>query len=181
VDFRDHLRTTSGALKGWLIATAYDALAVGVLWLVGLLIIGVPWALLWAILGALLQFVPQFGIMLALVPPAFVGLVSGGFNRLLYVLLLYAVVVVADALIFQPMFMKRRARVPIWASVPTPLILGFFFSFWGVLLAPPLLAIIFGYREHVRKQRGRMLPGAGISEEKDLHQPQAGSSRSGVV
>jgi predicted PurR-regulated permease PerM len=168
VDFRDHLRTTSGALKGWLIATAYDALAVGVMWLVGLLIIGVPWALLWAILGALLQFVPQFGVMLALVPPAIVGVISGGFNRLLYVLLLYAVVVVADALIFQPMFMKRRARVPIWASLPTPLILGFFFRFWGVLLAPPLLAVIFGYREHLRKQHARMLPGAGLGEESHL-------------
>jgi hypothetical protein len=76
--------------------------------------------------------------------------------------------------------MKRRARVPIWASVPLPWILGFFFSFWGVLLAPPLLAVIFGYREHMRKQRARMAPGGGIGEESELQRPQAGPSRFGV-
>jgi predicted PurR-regulated permease PerM len=153
MEFREHIRTTGGALRGWLIATSYDALAVGLMWLVGLEIIRVPWAPLWALAGALLQFVPQFGPMLALIPPAFVALVSGGFDRFLYVLILYAVIAVSEGLIFQPLFMKRRARVPVWASLPTPLILGFFFSFWGVLLAPPLLAVVFAYREHLRNQQ----------------------------
>jgi predicted PurR-regulated permease PerM len=50
--------------------------------------------------------------------------------------------------------MKRTARVPIWASILTPLILGLLIPFWGVLIAPPLLAIIYAYKERqARAQR----------------------------
>jgi hypothetical protein len=42
--------------------------------------------------------------------------------------------------------MHRQNRVPFWASVLTPLVLGIVFPFWGVLLAAPLLAVIYAYR-----------------------------------
>lgn len=153
MDVRDHLSTTGGALKNWLVATTYDAIAVAGLWLAGLLIIGVPWAPLWALLAGILQFVPHFGPVLALIGPAIVAVFTGGGMRFLYVLVLYAVVVVVDGLVLQPIFMKRRARVPVWASVLTPLVLGFFFSFWGVLIAAPLLAVLFAYRERRRQHQ----------------------------
>ena len=58
-NWRSHARTTGSALKNWFIAQCYDSLAVAVLWLVGLWIIGIPWAPLWAILGGVLQFIPE--------------------------------------------------------------------------------------------------------------------------
>jgi predicted PurR-regulated permease PerM len=51
-----------------------------------------------------------------------------------------------DGLLLQPYIMKRTAKVPIWASIITPIVLGFLIPFWGVLLAPPLLAIVYAYR-----------------------------------
>src|ERR1700687_4012298 len=42
VDFGEHFRVTGGALKNWFIAQLQDSLAVGLLWLIGLLVIGVP-------------------------------------------------------------------------------------------------------------------------------------------
>src|SRR5215472_16358945 len=75
-NWRSHLRTTGTALKNWLIAQCYDSLAVAVLWLVGLLIIGIPWAPLWAILGGVLQFIPNFGVMISLIGPALLGAFS---------------------------------------------------------------------------------------------------------
>jgi predicted PurR-regulated permease PerM len=148
----DHLRTTGVALKGWLVAAVYDSLAVGAMWLVGLLIIGVPWAPVWALFAAVLQFIPNFGPIVAFVPPALVALISGGWMRLLYVLILYAVIAVTDGLVLQPLLMKRQTRVPVWASVVTPIVLGAVFNFWGVLLAPLLLAVVFTYREHFRRE-----------------------------
>ena len=153
MNIRDPLHTTGKALKNWLVAASYDALAVGLLWLVGLWILRVPWAPLWAILGAVLQFVPHFGPVIALIGPAFAAVASGGGRRLLYVLILYAAIVIAEGFVFQPLFMKRRARVPVWASVLAPLLLGFFFSFWGVVVSAPLLAIIFGFRTRARERR----------------------------
>ena len=42
--------------------------------------------------------------------------------------------------------MRRENRVPIWASVLTPIVLGIVLPFWGVLFAPPLLAVVYAYR-----------------------------------
>jgi len=153
MDFNHHLRTTGGALKNWFVAQCYDALCVAALWLVGLLIIRVPWAPLWAFLGGALQFIPNIGLVLALIGPSIAALVSGGFNRFLYVLILYAVLVVVDGLFLQPYLMRRAAKVPIWASLITPIVLGILLPFWGVLLSAPLLAVFFTYRAKAREQR----------------------------
>jgi predicted PurR-regulated permease PerM len=147
----DHLNITWTALKRWFIAQVQDAVLVGVLWLIGLLIIGIPLAPLWAFLGALLQFIPHLGPVLSLIGPAVAGALSKGWIQMLYVLILYAGIVVIDGLILQPVLMKRTARVPIWASVIVPLALGSLFNIWGLLLAPPLLAIIYTFRDRKRR------------------------------
>jgi len=150
VTFRDHLRTTGTALKHWFIAQCYDSLCVGALWLVGLLIIGVPFAPLWAFLGGALQFITNFSPVLAVIGPALSATFQSGFSdftRLLYVMILFAVVMVTDGLFLQPYLMKRTAKVPFWASLVTPIVLGIIIPFWGVLLAPPLLAIIYAFKQ----------------------------------
>jgi predicted PurR-regulated permease PerM len=158
MDLRDHLSTTGTALKHWFVAQSYDALCMAGLWLIGLLIIRVPGAPLWAFLGGALQFIPNFGVMIALIGPSIAALISGGFDRFLYVLILYAVLVVIDGLFLQPYLMRRAARVPIWASILTPLVLGLLLpSFWGVLIAAPLLAIFFTYRARARERRAALL------------------------
>ena len=146
MDIREHARVTGSALKHWLLAQLQDSLAVACLWLVGLLMIRVPWAPLWATMAAVLQFIPHLGPVITLIGPAIAAAISGGFMRLIYVLILYAVVAVVDGLVLQPYLMKRTAKVPIWASILAPIVLGMIFSFWGVLLAAPLLAIVYAYR-----------------------------------
>ena len=155
MDFEQHLRTTFGALKNWLVARAWNALIVGALWWIGLAIIHVPWALFWGVLGGLLQFIPNFGAMLALIGPEFVAMVTGEGMKMIYVLILYAIIAVLDGLVLDPLLMKHTARVPVWASIPTPVILGILWPFWGVLVAPPLLAIIFAFVKRNQRQAQR--------------------------
>lgn len=155
MDFREHASVTGGALRRWFIAQLQDSAAVACLWLVGLLIIRVPLAPLWAVLAAILQFIPHFGPVLALIGPAIAATVSGGFMRLIYVFILYAVVAVTDGLVLQPYLMRRTAKVPIWASILAPIVLGMIFSFWGVLLAAPLLAVLYAYRSRNKPRTGQ--------------------------
>ena len=75
-----------------------------------MLIIGVPWAPLWGVLGGLLQYIPHLGPVLSLIGPAIAAGASGGFMRLVYVLILYAGIAVLDGLILQPYLMRRRRR-----------------------------------------------------------------------
>jgi predicted PurR-regulated permease PerM len=147
VDPRPHLVFAGGALKRWFIATCYDALAVAALWLVGLLILRVPLPFFWAFLGGAFQFVPNIGPILSLIGPSLSLLFAGADGmRFLYLLILYVIIVVIDALLLQPYLMKRQNKVPIWASILAPLVLGFLIPFWGVLLAPPLLAVLYAFR-----------------------------------
>jgi len=144
----DHLRLTGGALKNWAFAQFQDSLAVAALWWIGLTIIGVPWAPLWALLAAVLQIVPHIGPVLGLLGPALAATLRwGDWEHPLYVLILYAVIVLVDGFLLQPYLMKRTARVPMWASILAPLVLGVIIPFWGVLLAAPLLAVIYAYKE----------------------------------
>ena len=145
--YTDHLKTAGGALKRWFIATLYDAAAVAAMWLVGLLIIGVPWAPLWALLGGLFQFVPNLGPVLALIGPTLALLFTGkSWESYIYLLICFAVIAVADGLFVGPYFQKRSNRVPVWASIVTPIAFGMIIPFWGVLLAPPFLAIVYAFR-----------------------------------
>jgi predicted PurR-regulated permease PerM len=147
MDLDQHARITGGALKNWIIAQAQDSLAVGSLWLIGLYVLKVPWAPFWALLAALLQFVPHLGAVLGMVGPVLAAAVHwGDWEHPLYVLILYAIIVVVDGFFLQPYIMKRVAEVPIWASILGPIVLGILIPFWGVLLAPPLLAVIYAYR-----------------------------------
>jgi predicted PurR-regulated permease PerM len=146
----DHLRLTGGALKNWFVAQLKDSAAVAALWLVALLILKVPMAPLWAVMAFFLQFIPNIGAALTLVGPmvelSIEGLFGGDWMRLIYLLIAYAVIAGIDGFLLQPYIMKRTARVPVWASIVVPIVMGLLMGFWGVLLAGPLLAIVYAYR-----------------------------------
>jgi predicted PurR-regulated permease PerM len=162
MDWKQHASLTGTALKRWFIAQSYDALAVGILWWIGLTIIGIWGAPFWAILGGAFQFVPNIGAVLALIGPSVIATLSwlndDNYMRLVYVLILYAVIAATDGLFLQPYLMKRTVRVPIWASILAPLVMGLLFNFVGVLLSAPLLAILYTYK--ARKSPPPMPPPA---------------------
>jgi predicted PurR-regulated permease PerM len=150
----NHVRTTGSALKNWFVAQCYDAAAVAVLWLIGLLVIGIPWAPLWAVLAGVLQFVPHIGPPIAMIFPAIAGFFwTAGHMGFFYVLILFAGIMVTDGLLLQPYLMKRTAKVPFWASLLTPIVIVLLIpTWWAVLLAPPLLAVIFAFRRRARDE-----------------------------
>jgi len=146
----DHLKTAGSALLNWWRAATLDALIVGVLWFIGLELIRVPWAPFWAILGGLLQLIPTFGGMIALIGPVISVAVTAKDDdwwRLGLVLGLYGLIVILDGLVIGPYILHRTTKVPWWAAFLGPILLGILIPFWGVLLAPPLLAVIHAFRK----------------------------------
>jgi predicted PurR-regulated permease PerM len=146
----DHLRLTGTALKHWFFAQLKDSAAVALLWLAGLLALQVPGAVLWAVAAFFLQFVPNIGAALTLVAPmvalSIEGLLGGDWMKLIYLLIMYAVIAGIDGFVLQPYIMKRTAKVPVWASIVAPIAMGLVLGFWGVLLSAPLLAIVYAYK-----------------------------------
>ena len=159
MQFSRHIEITGGALWKWLVAQFLDSICVGLLWWAGLSYLHVTWGPLWAVLAGLFQFIPHFGPALTLVGPAVAALIDGGLETFLWVLGLYGAIIIVDGLILQPVIMRRTAKVPIWASLIVPIMLGMLIGFWGFVLAAPLLAIIFAYRA-VAKRTARKGGGA---------------------
>ena len=151
MNLNEHARITVSALKHWFVAQLQDSLAVAVLWAIGLSFVHVPWPWLWALIAALFQFVPHLGPILGTIGPVMAAAWRwGDWEHPLYVLIVYAVIVVIDGLGLQPYLMRRSAKVPIWASILVPIVLGVVWPFWGILVAPPLLAIVYAYKARVR-------------------------------
>jgi len=153
------IRTVGGALLNWWRAATLDALIVGVLWFVGLELLHVPLAPLWAFVGAICQFIPGVGGMLALIGPvlstALSVQTSEDWYRLGYVLGLYGLIAVLESLVIGPYVLHRTTRVPWWAALLGPIVLGILIPPWGVLIAPPLLAVIYAFRRPQRSQAVR--------------------------
>jgi len=150
-----HIHITGTALKQWFIGQCYDSACVGLLWYAGLTFLQVPFAIFWALLATLFQFIPQFGPVLSVIGP----LIAAAFvswETALYVLILYGAIVVIDGLLLQPLIMRRQTRVPIWASLIVPIVLSLFFGIWGLVVAAPLLAVIFAYQSLAKS---RVKPG----------------------
>ena len=127
-----HLKTAGGALINWWRAATLDALIVGVLWLIGLELIRVPFAPFWAILGGVLQIVPTFGGMIGLIGPVLAVAFSGHDEwRLGLVLGLYGLIVILEGLVIGPYVLHRTTRVPWWAAFLGAIVLGIIIPFWG--------------------------------------------------
>jgi len=146
-DFKAHARTAAVALFNWWKAVSIEALCVALMWWLGLLLLHVPLAPVWALIGGLMTFVPNFGGVITVIFPVLMVLFSGhDMYRLGLVLGLYALIVVVDQLALQPILLKRANRVPIWASIFIPILMGILIPFWGVLLGPPLLAVVYAFK-----------------------------------
>jgi predicted PurR-regulated permease PerM len=154
MQFQYHANLSLQALRRWFIAQCYDAILVSVLWLVALVWLQVPGAIFWAILAGALQWIPHFGPLLSLFGPAMAMLFGGApWEHWLGLLAAYAFIAAFDGIVLQPFLMRRQNRVPIWASLLVPIVLGIVFPFWGVLFAPPLLAVFFANRQAPKPQQ----------------------------
>ena len=147
MELGEHLHITGAALKKWILAQFQDSLAVGVLWLIGLWIVKVPWAPFWALLAAALQFVPHLGPVLGMIGPVLAATLRwGDWEHPLYVLILYAVIAVVDGLLLQPYIMRRTDKVPMWASIVLIGVLGYALNLAFLLVERRLLAWHRGWR-----------------------------------
>lgn len=112
---------------------------------VGLLIIGVPHALLLAVLAGILELIPLFGPVLAAIPAVFVAYAALGPTTALVVVGLYVVIQQLENHIIYPMVVKKVIGVPPMISIIALVIGGQLGGFLGLLVAVPIAAIIMEF------------------------------------
>lgn len=137
-EVQDKLAT---GLKMWLGGKFIAMLAVFVLTAIGLAIIGIPMWLTLALLAGLLNFVPNFGPLAAMIPAILVGLaISPG--TALTIAILYIAIQLLESSIINPQAQKKLIKIPPALIIISQLLIGALSGIWGVILATPIVLMI---------------------------------------
>jgi predicted PurR-regulated permease PerM len=129
------------ALGGWLAGMTLSAVSVFLLTWAGLALLGVPLALLSALVCGLLTFVPTIGPTAATLLPLAVGLLESP-AKMLQVLVLRLILQNAEAFLLTPVLLRRTVNLLPTVALTAQLCLGALLGLPGVLLALPLVVVL---------------------------------------
>lgn len=135
------LDTLGQTLRSWLIGKLLAMLIVAVLTWVGLWIIGLPFAVVLAILAGLLAFVPNFGPLIALGTGVLVA-AAMGIQTVLWTAAVYIGVQIIESNFLTPLIQRHKLSLPMAMVLFAQLVLGVFAGALGLILATPVFAII---------------------------------------
>lgn len=128
-------------LKKWLAGKFIAMLAVFVLTAIGLAILGIPMWLTLALLAGLLNFVPNFGPLAAMIPAVLVGLATSPTTALI-IAIMYIAIQLLESSIINPQAQKKLIKIPPALIIISQLLVGALSGIWGVILATPLVLMI---------------------------------------
>lgn len=130
-------------IQSYLIGLVLEVIIMSVLNSAGLLILGIEYAILLGILGALLNIIPYLGGVVSTALPMLVALVTeDSLVSPLLVLAVYLIIQFLDNNIIVPLVVASRVKINALVSIIVVLIFGALFGLTGMFLAIPLTAII---------------------------------------
>ncbi len=136
--FRQVIETVGYALGWWLIGIFFDMGLVGVITVIGLMILGVPLALILGIISGLLTFIPTFGLLISLIPAVIVAM-TGGIMKAVSVIVLYLIAHAVEAYVAGPLIQKKMVSLPPVLTIAGLFIFGELFGILGLIVATPLI------------------------------------------
>jgi predicted PurR-regulated permease PerM len=180
---RDHARFVLDRIRrswiGWMEGVAIDMLATFVLLFVGLTVIGLDYAIFFAVLSALLVVVPYFGAIAGAIPPVLFALTDSP-GKAILALVIYLAVQQFESNITIPLVMSQRTRMhPAMIAIGV-VVVGQLFGFVGLFVAVPILSLLVitteefwvkPIEESYRRRRlsGIELPDSSQLEDRDDH------------
>ena len=142
---RDHVRHVLDRVRtswiGWMEGVGIDMIVTFVLLYIGLTIIGLDFAIFFAVLSALLVVVPYFGAIAGGIPPVLFALTESP-GRALVVLVVYMLVQQLESNVTIPVVMAQRTRMHPAVIAIGVVVVGQLFGFVGLFVAVPILSLI---------------------------------------
>ena len=139
---RQYTRRSGTIFSQYIYGALLDAMVVGTVVSIGLLIFRVPYAVLLGMTLGFLNLVPYFGAIVGCVGIAFVALLTNGLPMAIGVSIYIIVVQQVDANIIQPRIVGDSVGLRPFYVLLSITFFGGLFGFWGVLLGPPLMAVL---------------------------------------
>ena len=180
----DHImRRLRSSWIGWMRGVAVDMLVSGVLLYIGLTLIGLDFAILFAVLTALFSVIPYFGAIASGIPPVLFALADSP-GKALAVIVIYMLVQQIEGNLTIPIVMSKTVRLHPALIAFGVVVVGQLFGFVGLLVAVPVLSMIailveelwVKPMEEAERRRGVeaiALPSAAEPAAEDLPEPEA--------
>ncbi|WP_414623566.1 AI-2E family transporter [Calothrix sp. CCY 0018] len=129
------------SLVGWIKGTLLTMFLIGGLSYIGLLILGVRLPLINAIIAGLLEFIPNVGPTLSLVPPLLLALLDAPWKAVA-VVAIYLGIQQVESLVVVPLVMKSQVSLLPVVTLLAVVVFANFFGFLGLFLAIPLVLVL---------------------------------------
>ncbi|TSC73368.1 MAG: hypothetical protein G01um101470_131 [Parcubacteria group bacterium Gr01-1014_70] len=136
----------------WLQGQLLLGVLVGMLVYAGLMLLGVKYALILALLAAVFELIPIFGPILAAIPGVLFAFIQAPILAL-WAILLYVIVQQLENHLIYPLVVRKAVGVPPLLVIIALLIGGKLAGFMGFLLAVPIAAAFLEYINDVAKEK----------------------------
>lgn len=136
---REILKDMYATVQRWFVGQLADMAIMGVLSVIVLWIIGVPFAVLLGVLAGVLGFIPYVGFAVSLVPPVLLALTDDPIKAV-WVVVAYVVLQQVEINLIYPFLMSRAVSLHPAVVVFALFVSGLVFGLVGLVLAIPLAA-----------------------------------------
>ncbi|MGM9684142.1 MAG: AI-2E family transporter [Eubacteriales bacterium] len=134
---------THDTFGGYFTGVIIDAITVGVLTFIFLMIFRVPYAVLVATVVAVTNVIPIFGPFIGAIPSAFIIFISEPKKALIF-LIIILIVQQIDGNIIAPKILGNSTGISSLGVIVAITIMGAYFGFVGMLIGVPVFAVIIG-------------------------------------
>ncbi|MCT7976674.1 AI-2E family transporter [Laspinema olomoucense] len=128
-------------IVGWAIGRIFNMVFIAIVSGIGLWVIGVPLALVNAIISALLSYIPNLGPILGSIPPIALAFIDSPVKGVI-VIAFYLAIEQLEGLVLTPMIMENEISLPPAVTLTSMLIFSQFFGLLGLFLALPIVAVL---------------------------------------
>ncbi len=148
-DVNDVISKTKKIIQSYLIGLMTEAFIVAILYSIALLALGIQYAVLLAIIGALLNLIPYLGAIIAASLPMIVALATQSPIYALLVLAAYIFIQIIDNNIIIPRVVASKVRINALVSIIVVIAGGALWGIAGMFLSIPLTAILKVIFDHI--------------------------------
>jgi predicted PurR-regulated permease PerM len=142
-EVREVLLKVRGAIQSYMYGLLIEGLIVASLNAIALFILGVPYAVLLGLLGAILNVLPFFGgILAALLPMVVATIFKDGMHTQIGIAIAYMIIQFVDNHFLIPYIVSSRVKINALISIVAVLLGGAVWGFAGMFLSIPFIGIL---------------------------------------
>jgi AI-2 transport protein TqsA len=124
--------------RQYLLVTTIFGLIVAVLDSIALAILGIPLAVTWGLLAFITNYIPNIGFIIGVVPPALLGLLTGGPQLMVIVIIVYCALNFVVQSLIQPRFIGDAVGLSVTVTFLALVFWAWLIGPLGAILAIPL-------------------------------------------